>query len=104
MLKVKVETRPDSTTPSKAAQRDFKRRQHLMERSFANAANCHGLKRSRWRGLWRQAIQDLIIATVQNLRKLLRHLTQADPTLAKLGVENRLSAALRALQVLSSRF
>jgi hypothetical protein len=52
-----------------------------MERSFADAANCHGLKRSRWRGLWRQAIQDLLIATVQNLRKLLRHLSQTDPAL-----------------------
>jgi transposase len=67
---------------SKAAKRDLKRRQHLMERSFADAANCHGLKRARWRGLWKQAIQDLLIATVQNLRKLLRHLSQTDPELA----------------------
>jgi transposase len=67
---------------SKAAKRDLKRRQHLMERSFADAANCHGLKRARWRGLWRQAIQDLLIAIVQNLRKLLRHLSQAEPELA----------------------
>jgi hypothetical protein len=49
-----------------------------MERSFADATNCHGLKRA----LWRQAIQDLLIATVQNLRKLLRHLSQTDPELA----------------------
>jgi transposase len=67
---------------SKSAQRDLKRRQHLMERSFADAANCHGLKRARWRGLWKQAIQDLLIATVQNLRKLLRHLSQTEPELA----------------------
>jgi Transposase DDE domain len=67
---------------SKAAKRDLKRRQHLMERSFADATTCHGLKRARWRGLWRQAIQDLLIATVQNLRKLLRHLSQTDPELA----------------------
>jgi transposase len=67
---------------SKTAKRDLKRRQHLMERSFADAANCHGLKRSRWRGLWKQAIQDLLIATVQNLRKLLRHLSQTEPELA----------------------
>jgi transposase len=67
---------------SKAAKRDLKRRQHLMERSFADAANCHGLKRARWRGLWKQAIQDLLIATVQNLRKLLRHLSQTEPELA----------------------
>jgi hypothetical protein len=54
----------------------------LMERSFADAANCHGLKRSRWRGLCKQAIQDLLIATVQNLRKLIRYLSQSDPYLA----------------------
>jgi hypothetical protein len=53
-----------------------------MERSFADAANCHGLKRARWRGLWKQAIQDLLNATVQNLRKLLRHLSLTDPELA----------------------
>jgi transposase len=67
---------------SKVAKADLKRRQHLMERSFADAANLHGLKRSRWRGLWKQAIQDLLIATVQNLRKLLRHLSQTGPELA----------------------
>jgi transposase len=67
---------------SKVAKRDLKRRQHLMERSFADATNCHGLKRARWRGLWRQAIQDLLIATVQNLRKLIRHLSQSHPELA----------------------
>ena len=67
---------------SKAAKADLKRRQHLMERSFADAANRHGLKRSSWRGLWKQAIQDLLIATVQNLRKLLRHLSQTEPELA----------------------
>ena len=68
---------------SKAAKADLKRRQHLMERSFADAANRHGLKRSRWRGLWKQAIQDLLIATVQNLRKLIRHLSQSQPELAR---------------------
>jgi hypothetical protein len=53
-----------------------------MERSFADATNRHALKRSRWRGLWKQAIQDLLIATVQNLRKLLGHLSQTKPVLA----------------------
>jgi hypothetical protein len=82
---------------SKAAKKDLKRRQHLMERSFANAANCHGLKHARWRGLWRQAIQDLLIATVQNLRKLLRHLSLTDPELASdlLQLLYRLATLLR---------
>jgi transposase len=58
---------------SAAAQRDRRRRKWLMEGSFADAATHHGFKRSRWRRLWRQRIQDLLIATVQNLRTLVRH-------------------------------
>ena len=50
-----------------------------QEVAHLDAANCHGLKRARWRGLWKQAIQDLLISTVQNLRKLLRHLSQTEP-------------------------
>jgi len=57
---------------SAAARRDRKRRQHLMEGSFAQAANEHGFKRSRWRRLWRQQIQDWLIAAVQNIKTLLR--------------------------------
>ncbi len=52
------------------AKRDIRRRKHLMEGSFADAANNHGFKRSRWRGLQRVTIQNLIIAAVQNIRKL----------------------------------
>src|SRR6266478_3152693 len=55
---------------TKQAKLDRKRRQHLIERSFADASNLHGFKRARWRGLIKQSIQDLLIATVQNLRKL----------------------------------
>jgi transposase len=55
---------------SEAGRSDRKRRQHWMEGSFADAANNHGIKRARWRGLWKQTIQDLLIATCQNLRKL----------------------------------
>ena len=39
-----------------------------MECSFADAANNHGFKRSRWRRLWRQQIQDYLIAAIQNIR------------------------------------
>jgi hypothetical protein len=41
---------------SRAAQRSRRRRQHLMEKSFADAANHHHFKRARWRRLWRQQI------------------------------------------------
>ena len=58
---------------SAAAKRDRRRRKHLMEGSFADAANHHGFKRSRWRRLWRQEIQDYLIAAIQNIRIWLRH-------------------------------
>ena len=57
---------------SAEARQDRKRRQVLMEGSFADAANNHGFKRSRWRRLWRQQIQDYLIAAIQNIRILLR--------------------------------
>src|SRR5688572_22173810 len=55
------------------AQADRRRRRHLMEGSFAQAANCHHFKRARWRRLWRQQIQDWLIAACQNIKLLLRH-------------------------------
>jgi len=58
---------------SRAAWRDRKRRHHLMERSFADAANNHHFKRARWRRLWRQQIQDYLIAAIQNVRILLAY-------------------------------
>jgi hypothetical protein len=43
------------------------RRQHLMERSFANAANRHGFQARSLAGLVKHSIQDLLIATVQKV-------------------------------------
>jgi IS5 family transposase len=80
---------------STAAAVDLKRRQHLMERSFADATNCHGFKRARWRGLWKQAIQDLLIATAQNLRKLVKYFIPTNPEIAR-----RLRHLLRELTAL----
>ncbi len=58
---------------SAAGKRDRVRRKWLMEGSFADSANNHGFKRARWRRLWRQQIQDYLIAAVQNVRILIRH-------------------------------
>jgi len=49
--------------------KDLKRRQHLMERSYAYGKR-FGYKRARWRALWRVSIQQLLVATVQNLKKI----------------------------------
>lgn len=52
------------------AQADRRRRRYLMEGSFAHSANCYHFKRARWRRLWRQQIQDWLIAAVQNIALL----------------------------------
>jgi IS5 family transposase len=49
------------------------RRKAKAEGSFADAANNHGYKRARWRGQIRMEMQNLLIAAIQNLRKLLHH-------------------------------
>jgi len=71
---------------SLAARRDRKRRHHLMERSFADAANNHHFKRARWRRLWRQQIQDYLIAGIQNVRILLAHQNPKKSAAAALGL------------------
>jgi hypothetical protein len=55
---------------SKAAKRNLRIRQHLMERSFAQGVR-FGMKKARWRRLWRVQIQEYLIASVQNIRILL---------------------------------
>jgi len=65
---------------SVAARQDRRRRKWLMEGSFADAANNHGFKRARWRRLWRQRIQDYMIAAVQNIRILIRSLDDRSRT------------------------
>jgi hypothetical protein len=70
---------------SSEGRRDRLRRRHLMEGSFADASR-HHFKRSRWRRLWRQQIQDWIIAAIQNIKLLL-----------KAGAPNRPTPASAAL-------
>ena len=60
------------------------RRQAKAEGSFADAANNHGFKRARWRGLLLVEIQNLTIAAIQNLRKLIKATARRKP--AGIGV------------------
>ncbi len=63
---------------SKTRRRYFMgRRRAVVEGSFADAANNHGYKHSRWRGLERITIQNLLIASIQNLRKLIASSSRA---------------------------
>lgn len=64
-----------SITQSPGARRDIKTRQHLMERSYARSTR-YGFDRARWRGLWKVAIQEYLICTIQNIETLIRHATK----------------------------
>jgi len=55
---------------STRAKRDIKTRQHLMERSFARGERL-GIKRARWRGLWRMEIQEYLTCAIQNIQVLI---------------------------------
>ncbi len=57
---------------SSKSRSDLKLRQHLIEGSFGNSVR-YGYKRARWRRLWRVAIQNYLVCTVQNIQKLVRH-------------------------------
>ena len=70
---------------SQEAKRDIQTRQHLSERSFAHAA-LYGYKRARWRRLWRMEIQDFLIAAVQNIRILIKHVGTSVANVAKASV------------------
>jgi hypothetical protein len=47
------------------------RRKYRAEGSFADASNNHGYKRARWRGIVKMRVQNLMIAAIQNIRKLI---------------------------------
>jgi transposase len=88
-----------------AGKRDRVRRKWLMEGSFADAANNHGFKRARWRRLWRQEIQDYMIAAVQNVRILIRHGSRQPVAVAQemqLPLRARISALRTPFTVLIS--
>jgi len=70
------------------ARRDRRRRQHLMEGSFAEASNRYGFKRARWRRLHNQRIQDFLIAACQNIRIFMRN-SRLRPAAAMAATETK---------------
>lgn len=66
---------------SAEAKQDIKTRQHLMERSFANATR-FGFDHARWRGLWRMRIQELLVCSIQNIQILIKKATEPKKAVA----------------------
>jgi IS5 family transposase len=62
----------DTHLPAWTRRRMMRRRRIRAEGSFADALR-HGFKRARWRGLAMMNMQNLLIATIQNVRKLLKY-------------------------------
>jgi transposase len=65
---------------SPGSKKDIRTRQHLMERSFAQATP-YGYQRARWRRLWRVQIQEYLTAAIQNIRILLKDVKEPAPAL-----------------------
>lgn len=65
------EMRAEALSPG--AREDLERRWPLMERSFADGTKQHGLKRARWRRMWREQIQGWMITAIQDIRILIKH-------------------------------
>jgi transposase len=79
--------RADAALSKGERRRLMARRKAVMEGSFADAANNHGFKRARWRGLAMVRLQGLLIATIQNVRKLLRAWRRGTSTAARVARE-----------------
>jgi hypothetical protein len=65
---------------SAESKKDIKTRQHLMERSFAQATR-YGYQRARWRRLWRVEIQEYLTAAIQNIKILIKDAKASAPAM-----------------------
>jgi hypothetical protein len=86
----------DQSLSKSQRRRLMARRKVKAEGSFADAANNHGFKRARWRGIVKMRIQNLMIAAIQNLRKLMRHINRY----AEKTASTALKTCLSELQVI----
>jgi hypothetical protein len=78
------------------AKQDLRKRQFLMERSFARSTR-YDFDRARWRGLWRMRIQELLVCSIQNIQVLLRQASKP-----KKAVAARVKALKKAVFAASS--
>lgn len=80
--------RAQTACRSGVGKRLLKKRQTCMEGLFGQAKTWHGLKRARWRGLWKMQIQSLLTAMVLNVKKLLRAVTPRKAKACLLAIDS----------------
>jgi IS5 family transposase len=56
----------------------LRKRKSLLEGSFADAKNNHGLRRARFRGMQKVQEQSLMTATVQNIKKMIKEIKRME--------------------------
>lgn len=71
-LRQEVLERMRAISRSANARYDIKKRQHLMERSFARGTR-YGFDQARWRSLWRMRIQEYLTCAIQNMQVLIAY-------------------------------
>jgi len=89
---------------SAEAKRDLRKRQSMMERSFARATR-YDFDRARWRGLWRMRIQELLVCSIQNIQVLIRQTGKPNKAVAARvkGLKNALFASLSRVELCGRR-
>lgn len=92
-----------SAAKSAKSKREIKTRQHLMERSFAQAKR-YGFDRARWRGLWRMHIQEYLICAIQNIQILANHgaIPKCSPAIAIRQVKATISKINGRIKAISA--
>lgn len=86
---------------SSLGRQDRRRRRHIGEGSFADASR-HHFKRARWRRLKRHRIQDLLIASIQNMKIIVGSLGNG-PKIAVKAAFSRFSSLNSSLLALEDR-
>lgn len=82
---------------SRASRKDIRKRQHLMERTFAQGVR-YGYQRARWRRLWRVKIQEYLTAALQNILVLVRNSPGPDRLYRQAQVRWRNRYCMRSLE------
>jgi transposase len=82
---------------SRRARADLATRKHLMERSFARSTR-YSFDRARWRGLWKVAVQEYLVATIQNIETLIRYTRKPTKGVRTVPLKTRIRALWRYMQ------
>jgi transposase len=78
----------------------MRRRKTILEGSFAEAKNHHRLGRTRFRGTKKVQEQSLMIATVQNIKKMIKYLERYDMAIGNMinQISNKCFSAITGLR------